>query len=78
MLKFSEHNAKKIRLKIPYRYREIVKKNEAISLSYDVNDLNLFKVKINLISCGFSQYRSYTVFGIKLDRFIRILAWSFD
>jgi len=33
----SEHNAK-FRLKIPNRYREIVKKNEKISLRYDVND----------------------------------------
>jgi len=33
----SEHDAK-IRLKISFRYREIVKKTENILLSYDVND----------------------------------------
>jgi len=27
--KFSEHNAKKIRLKIPYNYREIIKTKAA-------------------------------------------------
>jgi len=37
-----------------------------------------FKVKIHLTSYGFSQYRSYTDFNIKLDGFIRILAWIFD
>jgi len=31
----------------------------------------------SLTSYEFSQHRSYTDFGIKLDGFIRILAWSF-
>jgi len=33
-----EHNKKKLHLNIPYRNREIGKKNEMISLSYVVND----------------------------------------
>jgi len=34
---FSEHNAKNFRLKMSYRYREIIK-NKNVSLTYDVND----------------------------------------
>jgi len=49
-----------------------------ISLSYDVNDHRLLKVKIHPTSYGFSQYRSYSNFDNRLDEFIWILAWIFD
>jgi len=58
----------KFRLKIPYHYREIVKNNEMISLSYDVND-HAAKIKIHSTFVRICQYRSYTDFDIKLDGF---------
>jgi len=38
----------------------------------------ILKFKIDIISYGFSQYRGYTDFGIKLDGFIRVLTWIFN
>jgi len=32
----------------------------------------------SIVSYGFGQCRSYTDFGIKLDEFIRIFAWTLD
>jgi len=40
--------------------------------------MTVLKVKIHQISNGFSQYRSYTDFDVKLDGFIRILSWTFE
>jgi len=53
---------------LPLRY---IFKNEMISLSYDVND-QFSVLKIHLLLYGFSQYRSYTDFHIKLDGFVQI------
>jgi len=38
----------------------------------------LLKVKIHLTSYGFSHCQSYTDFDIKLDGFIRKLAWTYE
>jgi len=55
----------KISSKVSYRYREIVKKNRMILLSYDVNGHVYSQVVIHPTSYGFSQYGSHTNFDIK-------------
>jgi len=60
-----------------YRYQEILK-TDGVLLSYDVNDYIYSKVKIHLTLYGFSQYRSYMDFNLKLDRYWLGLLINFD
>jgi len=61
------------RLKIFYFYRKIVKKPQWFHSAMTPMTMFTHKVKIYLTLFGFSQYRCYTDFIIKLDGFIWIL-----
>jgi len=75
IVNISEHNAKFSLVNSLSRNRQ---KTEMISLSYDVNEtITQSQNTYTVTSYGFSQYRSYTDFSIKLNGFIRIFAWDF-
>jgi len=68
----------KFRLKILYRYREIVKIPKCLRLVM-TSLLCLRKVKIHLTShIGLAKIEVYTDFDIKLDGFVLMLAWNYD
>jgi len=76
---FSEHN-EKIRLKIPHPIQEFAKKNETISLTYDVNDQLTMRTQSKSPSNFVRILANIEVTRIwyTLDGFTRILAWTFD